>query len=224
MSSSQWLEVLPIPVTYCPTSPIEYDCEAYQRDVWNAPSLTSTPYNSSGIHPRLVVFLPGTGMKRGGMLTILDRIDVVAGSTPHQFRNGLLRSWQEYGKAHVMGLSYVSTPYPVSVMNRLCGDDKTNGRKSVAECLGRLHETELGGDDSLAESPLWRGLRHNDAIEHRILMMLESLHNLGSNDGWNNFYESSNKGISSLLWDRIIISGHSQGILEITIYIYMHND
>jgi hypothetical protein len=192
--AASWHRVFPDPMNYCPQSPLSYDCERYQNQIWNYPSLASAPITQfSDDIPRLLVFLPGTG------------------STPDQFRKGLLGSWRSHGKAHVLGQSYVSAPYPVSDMNMLCGDSSTNGGDSVAECLSRFHSTVAYGDSALFPSSLFWGLSASDAIEQRILTSLRKLHQLEPLEGWNGFYTESQNNISTLIWNRIIISGHSQG-------------
>ena len=137
---------------------------------------------------------------------------ISTGSTPEQFQHGLLEAWRAYGSAHVLGQSYVSTPYPVSDMNLLCGDDATNGRDSVATCLSHFHETIVFGDgDQGASSPLWSGLNASDAVEQRVLSSLQHLHDQDSTKGWNHFFTSTDENVPSLIWERVIISGHSQG-------------
>ena len=89
--------------------------------VWNASSILLRPKYVSKL-TRLVVFLPGTG------------------ATPSKYRK-LLESAQSAGH-FVIGLSYLSQPFPVSQANVLCTKEDIS---NPTLCNSELHERMLFG-------------------------------------------------------------------------------
>lgn len=199
-----WIEIKPpILIDYCPQSPISYDCSSYQRDIWNSPSLAYTPPHpaiSSGssfssmippksqqqYHDICVVFLPGTG------------------GNASNFHKGFLSSLS-LRNYHVISLSYLSTSYSVSQMNYLCGDRSLNGNVDTNTCLHELHSSVVHGTQF---SSIW-GIHASDSISYRLLLTIQELNKLDIS--WSTFLNVSSDGVVSLNWERIVISGHSQG-------------
>ena len=160
-------------------SPSEYN-------VWNASNVILSPASISE-STRLVVFLSGTG------------------ASPRKYKR-LLRSAQSAGN-FVIGLSYLSQPFPVSQSNTWCV------QKSIlnsTNCNKELHEHVLFGDSSLevkgGSYNVW-----NVGTEYSVCALLgKVLHTL---EWGNKFLKYGNGGEESYIidWNKIVISGHSQG-------------
>ena len=155
-------------------------------NVWNASNVILSPASISE-STRLVVFLSGTG------------------ASPRKYMR-LLRSAQSAGN-FVIGLSYLSQPFPVSQSNTWCV------QKSIlnsTNCNKEMHEHVLFGDSSLevrgGSYNVW-----NVGTEYSVCAVLgKVLHTIK----WGNkFLKYGNGSEESYIidWNKIIISGHSQG-------------
>ena len=170
-----------------------FSCEAH-RAVWNAPHVFLTPptrpRKSNASPPSLAVFLPGTG------------------ATPSVYSR-VLASAQQAGH-FVVGLAHLSQPVPVSAFNAWCASADLEPR-TEASCNSRAHRAMVMGLAAAAsdDQGLW-DVGHANSVEATLRAALESVE-------WGaqffKLYRRSNNSISDsdLLWERIIVSGHSQG-------------
>ena len=160
-------------------SPSEYN-------VWNASNVILSPANISD-STMLVVFLSGTG------------------AYPRKYGR-LLRSAQTAGN-FVLGLSYLSQPFPVSQSNAWCV------QKSIlnsTNCNKEMHEHVLFGESSSevrgGSDNIWHA-----GTDYSVCTVLERvLHGI---EWGKKFLKYGNGSIESydIDWNKIIISGHSQG-------------
>jgi hypothetical protein len=186
---SLWSTILawtPVPPTYpldsCPQSVQHYDCEA-AKEIWNAPYLAEAGQEKN--EPLCVIHLPGTN----GMAS--------------QSLDGQLSSYAAVGH-FVLGLSYVMTPFPVGIINQLCGDMSLNGQVDTGECWDNFHSTVLFANGS---STIW-SIPNNQSVMSRALDAFTQLHDSAPGVGWDSFLSADS---SSVRWDRIIVVGFSQG-------------
>ena len=153
--------------------------------VWNASSVILTP---SSMHhdARLFVFLPGTG------------------ASPDSYSR-LLKSAQLAGN-YVIGLPYLSQPFPVSQSNTWCTSSFIS---NPGHCNAELHELMLFGQASSnfqgASQDIWN-VKPCDSI---VSLLNKTLHSVE----WGKLFLKRNPGTSShgIYWEKIVISGHSQG-------------
>ena len=135
---------------------------------------------------RLVVFLPGTG------------------GSPDSYSR-LLKSAQLAGN-YVIGLPYLSQPFPVSQSNTWCTSSFIS---NPGHCNNELHELMLFGEASSnfrgASQDIWN-VKPCDSI---VSLINKTLHCVE----WGKLFLKRSPGISSLGldWEKIVISGHSQG-------------
>lgn len=152
--------------------------------VWNAASIILTP--SLHHEARLVVFLPGTG------------------AFPDDYSR-LLKSAKLAGN-YVIGLPYLSQPFPVSQSNTWCTSSFIS---NPGHCNNELHELMLFGEASTnfkgASQDIWN-VKPCDSI---VSLLNKTLHSVE----WGKLFLKRNPGASShgIDWEKIIISGHSQG-------------
>jgi hypothetical protein len=153
--------------------------------VWNAPNIILTPASKSN-SSKLVVFLSGTG----------------ASSDKY---SRLLKSAQSAGN-YVLGLSYLSQPFPVSHSNTWC---TSRNVMKPDDCNEELHELMLFGDASPnlqgASRGVWK-VRPEYSVQS---ILTKTLHSI---DWGQNFLKRNNKTLSNdISWEKVVISGHSQG-------------
>ena len=155
-------------------------------NVWNATNVILSPSNLSD-STRLVVFLSGTG------------------AYPRKYMR-LLRSAQSAGN-FVLGLSYLSQPFPVSQSNIWCLQKSIN---NSTNCNTEMHEHVLFGESSSevrgGSDNIW-----HVGTEYTVCSVLERV--LHSIEWGNKFlkYGNGSRESYNIDWNKIIISGHSQG-------------
>jgi hypothetical protein len=179
-----WISVNIDKVTSCPYSPIAYNCTDYKNNVWNQPSLAAAPSSIASSKQLCMVFLPGTK------------------GYPGKYRNGVFSSIAALQTIHVIGLSYVSSPFSVSKANFLCGNGSDTTDSSVSNCLDTFHSTVAFGETL---SSIWP-LTYDQSITARLISVLSTLNKSKPLDGWNSFFDEG-----GIRWGNIIIAGHSQG-------------
>jgi hypothetical protein len=114
------------------------------------------------------------------------------GGLPAQFpaflQHGAARGY------HVIGLTYLNS----TSVNVIC-----NAANGNADCAGAVREEVLTGRDtsSLVD------VAEQDAIESRLVALLKYLDFHRPNDGWSQFLTAQR----SVAWDKVSISGNSQG-------------
>ena len=160
------------------SSPLDYT-------VWNASSVILRPSYLPKVI-RLVVFLSGTG------------------ASPDKYSR-LLKSAQFAGN-YVIGLPYLSQPFPVSQSNAWCTSSFIS---NPSDCNSELHELVLFGntppDFEGASQDIW----DVDPKYSVVKLLNNTLHNVD----WGKLFlkynaETDSHGID---WEKVIISGHSQG-------------
>ena len=145
-----------------------------------------TPPPDSNSSQKLVVFLPGTG------------------ASPDKF-DKLLKAAQLEGH-FVIGLSYLSQPFPVSKNNAWCTSDRV---MNPGDCNAELHELILFGVAPQrlqgASKDIW-SVRPAYSIISLLKSTLQAL-------GWGKKFLKYDHETESdeVDWEKIIISGHSQG-------------
>jgi hypothetical protein len=170
-----------IPINICPYSQDAYNCTEYQQNIWNDALPAFAPRNPQKVvDPKLFVFLPGT-----------------KSTAKDSYFKGVLSSLADLDNVHVIGLNYLSTPFPVSRANEFCGTD--------GGCVDALHESVVFGSRA---SKVWN-VPKQFSINELLRLAVNSLSNLHPAAGWGSFLERPNR--AELDYSKIIIGGHSQG-------------
>jgi len=169
-------------------NPMSISCGRRSAGAWSNPHLVFAPQGTpSGM---MVVYLPGTGRH------------------PAETTR-LLRSASRAGH-RVLGLSYMSYPFTSAQADRWCVPTPPSGNGTAADCNSDLHEQVLFGD----ANPDFKGKSENvwavpqkDSVEALVQDVL-------ANQAWGReFLKGSEYAHDGGLvdWQKIIISGHSQG-------------
>ena len=160
------------------SSPLDYT-------VWNASSIILTP-SSPQNEDTLVVFLAGTG------------------ASPDNYSR-LLESAKFAGN-YVIGLPYLSQPFPVSQSNTWCTSSFIS---NPSDCNSELHELMLFGE----APPNLKGASENIwNVEPRYSVVTLLKKTLQSVE-WGKLFLTYNNETSAHVidWKKVVISGHSQG-------------
>lgn len=140
---------------------------------------------------------PGDGA-RGQLLVFLNG----SGGTPLSGAAGLERSWYGIARAeglHVLGVSYRSG----AAVGTLCqGDDACFEPTRVSQVTGVL---QPGAANALSD------LLVDEGIEVRLASALRELARRDPAGGWADFLEPPDGGATEVRWERLFVSGHSQG-------------
>jgi len=172
----------------CDKCPGTFHCCEEKVNAWSGDHLAWEPQAApSG---SLVVFLPGTG------------------GSPSGYKR-LQRSASKAGH-HVIGLTYQSQPFATQMSNDWC-DPCAPGRPrySASDCNIEIHQQMCFGDETV--NATYRG-GSNDVWpvkrEHSIEALLEGAL---SQLAWGEDFLKEDSFGAGVLWDKVIISGHSQG-------------
>jgi hypothetical protein len=95
-----------------------------------------------------------------------------------------------------LGYHVINLNYPNTVNEQACKD------KSDSNCFANYHEEIIFGgtqSDLVNVNPA-------NSISNRILKLLQRLHQLNANNGWNQFFNGS-----ELVYSKFVLAGHSQG-------------
>ncbi|MDP1826852.1 MAG: hypothetical protein Q8L48_26505 [Archangium sp.] len=140
---------------------------------------------------------PPTGA-RGQLLVFLNG----SGGAPLAGAAGLEHSWYGVARAeglHVLGVSYRSG----AAVATLCqGDDACFEPTRVSQVTGVL---QPGAASALS------GLLADEGIEVRLVAALRGLAQRDPDGGWGDFLDSPDGGATEVRWERLFVSGHSQG-------------
>ena len=165
---------------------------ANRAEAWQSPSLAQSPspgapHAADGAHVT-------DGLHSETLFLFLPG----TGTSTAAVRS-LLDAASEMGY-HVLGLSYASLPTAVSMSNIWC----TRPGADAARCNAEMHDSVLFGSRSTISgaSSLW-DVPRNESVAALVADALEKL-------GWSQFLHTAGK-TSSVRWDRIVVSGHSQG-------------
>lgn len=132
----------------------------------------------------LRVFLPGTGGTPAGSEYLLKSIAGCSRPT--------------------IGLSYNFIPFADAQRNEICSN-ATSTDDALSECLSRQHSDSLFGSQP-GINGLWPAVAQEDSVQGRLTQLLKYLGKWYSNEGWERFMDGDLPR-----WDRIMMSGHSQG-------------
>jgi hypothetical protein len=111
------------------------------------------------------------------------------GSTPQNY-SSINKTAARLGY-HVINLNYLNT-----VNGQACKD------RTDSKCFANYHEEMIFGG---AQSDLIN-VNAANSINNRILKLLQRLHRLNANNGWNQFFDGS-----ELVYSKFVLAGHSQG-------------
>ncbi len=111
------------------------------------------------------------------------------GSTPQNY-SSINKTATKLGY-HVINLSYQNT-----VSEQACKD------RTDSKCFANYHEEMIFGG---TQSDLVN-VNAANSISNRILKVLQRLHKLNANNGWNQFFDGS-----ELVYSKFVLAGHSQG-------------
>lgn len=181
----QWIFIDSPPLSVCPYSRLPYNCSALNHSVWSAPFPTFSPSTHKQSPPCLFVFLPGTGS-----------------NVQDNYLHGILDAIADLDEIHILGLNPVSTPFSVGQGNDLCAEEM-NG----SACIDAIHESVVFGSRT---SKLWN-VPFEHSIEARLLHALQSLHAKHPLAGWDAFFTRESDTSFTILYEKIIVGGHSQG-------------
>ncbi len=95
-----------------------------------------------------------------------------------------------------LGYHVINLNYPNTVDGQVCKD------RTDAKCFANFHEEVIFGG---TQSDLVN-VNVANSIGNRILKLLQRLHKLNANNGWNQFFDGS-----ELVYSKFVLAGHSQG-------------
>ena len=95
-----------------------------------------------------------------------------------------------------LGYHVINLNYPNTVNGQACKD------RVDSKCFANFHEEMIFGG---TQSDLVN-VNAANSINNRILKLLQRLHNLNANNGWNQFFNGD-----ELLYSKFVLAGHSQG-------------
>ena len=95
-----------------------------------------------------------------------------------------------------LGYHVINLNYPNTVDGQVCKD------RTDPKCFANYHEEMIFGG---TQSDLIN-VNVANSISNRILKLLQRLHKLNPNNGWNQFFEGS-----EMVYSKFVLAGHSQG-------------
>lgn len=135
---------------------------------------------------------------RGQLLVFLNG----TGGTPLAGASGLERSWYGVARAeglHVLGISYRSG----AAVGTLCqGDDA---------CFEPTRLSQVTGVPQPGAASALDDLVVDEGIEVRLAAALRTLAQRDLDGGWGEFLDTPDGGGAEVRWERLFVSGHSQG-------------